>query len=92
MNAAAVSSNETMYNFMKLVDAARQRNISGFDLAAAKQKAVSAQSKSNTAQVSAFQQAFTKSKPPLSVQPATGYQLPKVTRTKILGNFFDSYA
>jgi hypothetical protein len=92
MNAAALSSNDAMYNFMKLVDAARQRNVSGFDLAAAKQKAVSAQSKTNTTQVSAFQQAFTKSKPTPAIQPASGYQLPKVTRTKILGNFFDSYA
>ena len=77
MNAAAVSSNDTMYNFMKLVDAARQRNISGFDLAAARQKAVSAQSKSNTAQVSAFQQAFTKSKPALSGPARRGVSIAK---------------
>ena len=33
MNIGALSSSDTMYNFVKLVDAARQRNISAFDVA-----------------------------------------------------------
>jgi hypothetical protein len=96
MNVAALSSNDAMYNFVKLVDAARQRNISAFDEAATKTQR--AQSKSNVSQVSAFQQAFAKNKSgPASSATGSerlspGTQLPKMTRTKILGNFFDAYA
>ncbi|MGB7566464.1 MAG: hypothetical protein WBM07_01275 [Chitinivibrionales bacterium] len=90
MNVAALSSNDAMYNFVKLVDAARQRNISAFDEVATKTRR--AQSKSNAAQVSAFQQTFAKNKPSAVSAPSAEYQLPKVTRTKILGNFFDAYA
>jgi hypothetical protein len=91
MNIGALTSSDTMYNFVKLVDAARQRNISAFEDVATKVQRT--QGKSNAAQVSAFQQTFTKNKPVEGVdRPQPGYQLPKVTRTKILGNFFDAYA
>jgi hypothetical protein len=95
MNIGALTSGDTMYNFVKLVDASRQRNISAFDVSISKPNAArSARSTSNAAQVSAFQQAFTKNKPAAadSERPSAGYQIPKVTRTKILGNFFDAYA
>jgi hypothetical protein len=90
MNAGALSSNDAMYNFVKLVDAARQRNISAFDEAATKTQR--AQSASNAAQVSAFQQAFSKSKAAPAQGPSAGHHAPTVARTKILGNFFDAYA
>ena len=90
MNIGALTSGDTMYNFVKLVDAARQRNISAFDEAATKTQR--AQSKTNAAQVSAFQKTFTKNKASPVAETSSGYQLPKVTRTKILGNFFDAYA
>jgi hypothetical protein len=91
MNIGALTSSDTMYNFVKLVDAARQRNISAFDETATKTQR--AQSKTNAAQVSAFQKTFTKNKPVEGAdRPQQGFQLPKVTRTKMLGNFFDAYA
>jgi hypothetical protein len=94
MNVAALSNNDAMYNFVKLVDAARQRNISAFDgaLSGGPKTAQRAHGKGNAAQVTAFKQAFTKSEAAPVQGTSAGYQLPKVTRTKILGNFFDAYA
>lgn len=93
MNIGALTSGDTMYNFVKLVDAARQRNIAAFEDAAT--KAQRTQGKSNTAQVTAFQETFAKNKssPAASVtESSAGFQMSRVTRTKILGNFFDAYA
>jgi hypothetical protein len=76
-----------------LVDAARQRNISAFDGELSGPKAAQrAHGKGNAVQVTAFKQAFSISEAAPAQGTSAAYQLPKVTRTKILGNFFDAYA
>jgi len=94
MNIGAVTGNDSLVNFFKAVETARQRNVAAFEHARPS-AASEAPTKTNAQSVAkaVLQQRFYKPETTgENMAPGAAAQSSGLKTTKVLGNFFDAYA